>query len=249
MKMKIKIKYIFSIVLLIVVTAAVLELPRIYYYFSDSYRQDIYNSEEISLSDGREDITPEKCLHLLSSSNATKIEVTPSDGTEIQIDTILKAIYDLNDFAVSNGYSYFSELLNNIIGKFKNFSINSAKLLSISGAVDDEPVSLMIWVVLLYSGTDFCYIILDDSTNMIYSVYVCYPFDRISGDVEITDEIIKETLSDTTAEIQNAMSNYWNMSVSDDSVLLFLDELYINPDIYNIYEKDIVYGEQEDIIE
>lgn len=240
--MKIKIKYIFSIVLLIVVTAAILELPQIYYYFSDSYRQDIYSSEEISLSEGNEDITPEKCILLLSSSDATRIEVTPSDKTEIQLETVLDALSDLENFARSNEYLYFSELLSNITLNMKSFNIDSAHLFSVSGAVDNEPVSFMIWIVSLYSDTNYCSVILDDSTNMIYAFYITEPF---SPDTFGDEEAVKEVSLNISNEVRNTMSDYWNIYVSEQNAFATFLELYINPDISYFYEADYTYSKSD----
>lgn len=240
--MKIRIKYILSVLLLLAVTVTVLELPQIYYFFSDSCQQKPYTSEEILLNEGDEDITPEKCILLLSSSDATMIEVTPPDETEIQLETVLDALSDLENFADLNKYSYFSELLNNITLNLKNFNMDSAHLFSVSGGVDNKPVSFMIWIVVLYSDNNFCSVILDDSTNMIYAFYITEPF---SSDTFGDEDAVKEVSLNISNEVRNTMSDYWNIYVSEQNAFANFAELYINPDIPYFYETDYTYSKSD----
>lgn len=211
----------------------VLKLPQIYYFFSDTYYQDSYNTEEISLDDNHENITVGEYFSLLRSSERTQIQVNKNTQEDWSVDELRQSLSNLQSnmekLNFESGAKFWSQLLENL----DSFSVESKQLFSISGVVNNKPVSVMLHSINGYLKNEgYASFVINYETKMLYAFSVQMPFDNEESEkyVEIPDDVAA-----FSKEIQLGLEKYWDVPQEDIDIYVSLVEVSVNMDLSPVY--------------
>lgn len=148
-----KMKYIISVISLLLVTALVVIAPYGYSYINDHIREvRSYNDGTFSYSAGKSALTYDEVYILLAKSSPVWINEN--------LGTVKAEVYKEIYTALNSFYTAIKEdkNLNDIVGfalSDNNMSVSYCTSSKVSGVVDDEPMTVNLMIVSLYGEENY----------------------------------------------------------------------------------------------
>ena len=197
--MKNKIKYIISIVLVVLLTGFFIKAPQWYYAFSDKNMQSDYGTQDVSLSSN--EITAAQFFTPMRSGNATQMQVNNIDSSQV-ISGLSNSISNMRKYMEEYGCKFAEIFLGYLQNFEKEFTADNLYFFqSVTGVVDNELLSTVVCMVGGQIQDDYAaYFIFDYNTNMLYAVNLILP-----------PETIKIISEDALLEFQKALLSYWKI--------------------------------------
>lgn len=151
----VRMKYILSTVLLLVVTALVVIAPYGYSYINDSIKEgQTYNDGTFSYSAGKSDLTYDEVKRLLKS-DPVWINETPATVDADMFKEFYSALKSF--YSAMEGNDDLKEVIGYPLSavNIDNMKVSYCTLSKVSGVVDDEPMTVNFMTVDLYAEDDY----------------------------------------------------------------------------------------------